>query len=587
VSRTQRENALRGNEGASLDLDNWSAGKVGSLKNAELISALEQLAATWATDKKENALHYYIPASDDVEQVHLSTARVRFVGGGNGSSKTEGSLVECIIMATGIIPAYFRDKYPDHDWRKKLRGPVSGRVVCQSLTNTLQPIILPKLRWNCWTGVDEPGGPRGHWGWIPKMCLIDGDWQKSWSNKDRLLRVLYRNPDNIDEVVGESRIQFQSYDVDAADQESGDLHFVLLDEPPTEAIYRANEARTMRVGGWMMLAMTWPDRPEINVDWIFDEIYDRALPGPNKWPDYEAFRLRTIKNQFLNQESVATQIKAWGPRTAAARAEGQPIRFSNRVHETFTDVRDEWCFGCGERRPLADGHCTFCGSDDVTHFCHVVDFEVGRGWPVMWVLDPHPRKPHMSAYIAVTPDGDWWMAAELECKGDPTDMRIMCDEMESAFGFRVVRRLIDPRMGGSVSGAQRDRTWQDEFDAAGLYCDAANAVRGSEESDPGRAVIDTMLRPDPHTRMPRLLIHPRCTTAIHQMKRFMWDDWKQGSDKSQKQRVKEKYDDYPAILRYFANEEPDFETLMHGGRVIRAGGVRNYTKGKTWQARRT
>lgn len=559
---------FRGNDDKVLDLDNWGPRQIKRLRKEALLRVAEEMAATLAADRKEFALDYYEPASEDVERVHLSNARVRFCGGGNGSSKTECSLVECVMMATGIIPSYFKDKFPQHDWKKKLRGPVSGRIVCQSITNTLQPIILPKLRWNCWTGTDEPGGERGHWGWIPKMCLIDGEWQKSWSEKNRLLRLLYRNPDNIDEVIGESRIQFQSYDVDAADQESGDLHFVLLDEPPTEAIYNANEARTMRVGGWIMLAMTWPDDPAIAVDWIFDRIYERGLPGPNKWPDYECFRLRTMKNKFINQTNVEKQRQAWDAQKRNSRLEGMPIRFSNRVHELFTDSPDEWCFSCGERQPIDEGHCTQCGSTDVVVFNHVADFDLGRGWPVIWVLDPHPRKPHMSAYFAVTPSDDWWMVAELEVKGDPTDQRIACDEMEAALDLRVVRRLIDPRMAANPSGAVRDRTWQDEFDAAGLYCEPA------DNSDTGRSIIDQYLRPDPHTKRPRILHHRRCTNATYQMKRFMWDDWRQGQDKAQKQKVKEKYDDFPACWRYMANTQATYEQLAQPPRIIRAGGMR-------------
>lgn len=531
-----------------------------------------------ALDKKENALLYYEPASEDVERVHLSNARVRLAGGGNGSSKTEGALVEIAMMATGIIPHYLREKYPDHNWKKRLRGPCRLRVVCQSITNTLVPIILPKLRWNSWTGVDEPGGKRGHWGWIPKSCLVGGEWSQSWSEKYRMLRVLYRNPDNIDEVIGESTIQFQSYDVDAADQESGDLHGVLLDEPPPQSIYRANEARTMRVGGWMMLAMTWPDKPEINVDWLFDEVYERGIPGPNKRDDYECFRLRTTQNQFLMQEAIQKQIAAWDSRMVAARIEGQPVRFSNRVHELFTDVTDEWCFTCGERRPISEKRCAICGSSDVTTFTHVLPIDSGRGWPVIWVVDPHPRKAHMSLYIAVTPSDDWWVVAELECKGDPTDMRVMCDELESDLGLRVVRRVIDPRMGASTSGAVRDRTWRDDFDAAGIYCDLGVITH---EADIGRDAINTMLRPDPHTRMPRLLFHPRCVNAIQQFKRFMWEDYKETIDKGQKQKAKDKYDDYPACLRYFALEEPNFDALMHSGRIVQAAGV-SYGRRRRW-----
>jgi hypothetical protein len=34
-------------------------------------------------------------------------------------------------------------------------------VTVESLTTTLEPIILPKLQWWKWTGVDRPGGDEG------------------------------------------------------------------------------------------------------------------------------------------------------------------------------------------------------------------------------------------------------------------------------------------------------------------------------------------------------------------------------------------------------------------------------------------
>ena len=142
-------------------------------------------------------------------------------------------------------------------------------------------------------------------------------------------------------------------------------------------------------------------------------------------------------------------------------------------------------------------------------------------------------------------------------------MRLLCDEMEREFRLSVRSRLMDPKMGASPSGAKRDRTWIDEFASAGLVCEPA------DNSDVGRGLVDEYLRPDADTRRPRIKIHPRCAGTILQMKRFMWDDWKMGADKDQKQQVKRKYDDYPAIWRYCMNARPSFDSLARGFRAVR------------------
>ena len=142
------------------------------------------------------------------------------------NSKTDSALVELVIRATGQIPLALEETYP----RSKLRGPINCRVVVESITNTLDTIILPKLQWWQWQGVDEPGGPRGHYGWIPKHCLLKGEWEHSWTARTRLLEVCYRDPGS-DVVRGVSRIQFMSYDQDPKDFASATFNLFSTTNP--------------------------------------------------------------------------------------------------------------------------------------------------------------------------------------------------------------------------------------------------------------------------------------------------------------------------------------------------------------------
>jgi hypothetical protein len=439
-------------------------------------------------------------------------------------------------------------------------GPISARLVVESLTTTLETVILPKLQWWRWTGVDAQGGSRGHWGWIPKSCLIDGEWDKSWSAKLRVLRVLCRDPYNPEKVLGDSTFQFMSVDQDPTDFASGDFHWIGHDEPPKLAQWRENEARVMRVDGRLLLAMTWPDDPSINVDWLYNEVYEPGKSGSD--PNIAWFELWTTENKNLKQEAVSAQAEKWSTEITNVRIYGRPIRFSNRIHPDFTDNTKTWCFNCGKAVVRVADTCGVCGVQKIVDYKHVQEFETSATWPSVYVLDPHPRKPHMWLWAQIDPQDDWWIVNEGKLEGDCTEVFKLVQRMESEFGIHTARRLMDPNMGRSPSGQRREISWQDEFSAAGLNCDLA------DDSGVGRSRVNNMLKPDPQTMRPRISIHPRCKDTIYQMNRFSWSDYSKNVDRDQKQEPSDKYSDYPAMLRYLANSDPVFSFLKMGAPIL-------------------
>lgn len=547
-----------------MDIAALDPTKIRRMGNTQFQAIVSSVLTMNETDRQENALLYYEPVSDQAREIHLTDAQTVGVGGGNGSSKTETCLVEMLSQATGVIPYSLLDS-PEPT--RRFRGPMNCRVVCESLTNVLHQIILPKLQYWRWTGVDAPGGKRGHWGWIPRDCLIGGDWNRSWSEKLRTLRVICRDPET-GEPMGESTIQFMSHDQDASDFASGDYHMILHDEPPKHAIWTENEARTMRVRGRMFLAMTWPDDPAIAVDWLFDEVYEPATRA-GKDDNIDWFNLYTTDNPNLDQAAIAMQMKKWDAETAKVRIYGQPIRFSNRVHANFTDQDQVWCFPCGKTTVSIEGQCANCDSSTMAPFNHVQEFDANPNWPTVWLLDPHPRKPHMFAWWQISPQDDLWCVAEGECEGDPTDVARQVFDLESNMGLSVSLRYIDPNMGRSPASARRGITWQDEFESAGLRTDLP------DDSAVGRKRIDEYLRPDLHTQSPRMHWHPRCQKSIQQMKRYVWSDYKKALEKSQKQLPNDKNDDYPTLAKYLLNTDPSFVYASQGAPVIRRMGVGN------------
>jgi hypothetical protein len=511
------------------------------------------VAATW---RKENQLYLYQPVSEKALKIHTSTAKIVGIGAGNRASKTDSCLAEIAMCCTGIIPDSIKD---DVVPAKKLRGPIQVRVVCSSLTTTLHQVMLRKLQYWQWNGVDTPGGERGHWGWIPRNHLIGGSWDKSWSEKLRTLRVLYRDPTD-PRKVGESSIQFMSSDQDVEHFASGEFHIILQDEPCSLPIWEENEARILSTAGRMFIAMTWSDDPAISQDWIHEKIHEPGLLDDNKRTDW--IQLDTRDNPNIDQQEVAAQEEAWSYETAMVRIRGGHLRFASRVHPLFTDRTQWWCFACKKAVMEEEGACRECRSGNIVTFNHVEEFDP-QPWPTVWLLDPHPRKPHMFMWVQVSPQDDLWQIAEGAVEGDPTDVYEHCSEVETRLGLLVARRLIDPNMGRSPSGVNRGVTWQDEFDRAMLRCDLA------DDSDVGRKRFNQYLKPDPYTHDVRVHINAECRGTITQLKQFQWADFKKSMDKDQKQQPKDKHSDYPALLRYLLNTDPTFAGLRNIGRIIK------------------
>ena len=547
-------------------LDALTPSAIATLSDDDLVRLTASLVDLHAQHRQTNPLYYYQPVSARAYQIHHSLCKTIGIGGGNGSSKTDSSLVELVIRATGQIPLSLKESYP----RQKLRGPINARIVVESLTTTLFPIILPKLDYRRWQGVDQAGGARGHWGWIPQDCLIDGQWEKSWKAHERMLRLYYRHPDRREEILGESTIQFMSYDQDPSDFASGDFHIILHDEPPKEAIWVEDMARTMRVDGTMLLAMTWPDDPTIAVDWMLDRIYYPAQPGPQHDPTIAWINLDTTENMNLNQTAIARVAGQLSAAERSARIFGQPITLSNRVHPLFTDEHRTWCFGCQDLAILTDaGACGRCSARDVLRFEHVQPCVANPAYPVLQVLDPHPRKPHMLLWLQITPEDDLEQIAELEVNDVPAVVWSQVQDLEAEYGWTQISRLMDPNMGRSASGTDRTVTWQDAFDAVGMRIDLA------DDGEVGRRLFNDYLKPDPHTRQPRYRCDPRNVRTIYQLKRYCWDDFKRSAEKGQKQRAKQKHDDYPTMLKYAVNSSPSFRGLAQLGTRYSPVGVRH------------
>jgi phage terminase large subunit-like protein len=520
---------------------------------------LRELTLEWAKEsaraRLENQLVYYEPVSPKVEKYHASLDQTIGLFGGKGSSKTDSSIVELCIQATGIVPDSLKDIYP----KEKLKPKGKFRMIVESGKTTLYPIILPKLQWWRWDGVDDPGGRRGHWGWIPRHCLLEGDWKKSWNDKLGILTL----------STG-STIQFMSYSQDAEDFASGAFNGIWHDEPPKHAIWRESVARVGRYNGRLYVSMTPPDDSGIDVSWIFDDIYEPGLEGsPTKKDGFLSLNLFAVENKFIDTHAALERAKQLPYEQRQVYLYGKFIHLGGLIHPAFTDFHERWCFVCHQKTELADGDCARCGTNNTEMFCHVEDFEYKSTWPVIMVLDPHPRKPHMIIWVAVTPYDEYLQIAETKIDGECREVAEAVAEVEDLYRMSVKMRIIDPNMGQSPStSGTRSVSWIEDFREAGLDC-----VLGDDNFEVGRTRINSYMAVDKDTRKPRLTIHPRCQDTIYQFKRYVYASNAKFSEKELKQTANAKNDDFPTMWRYCLNQNMDFTALQSVGHVFKPAGV--------------
>jgi hypothetical protein len=500
----------------------------------EVKAALRAEVQPWlAEQQKQHALQLYRPVSEHAEQIHYSTAKEVLTVGGNRSSKSDTHLAEAVIQMTGIVPESLKDRYP----KEKLRAPIRVRLVCNSLTSVWEPVLKPKLQWDQWNGRGLPGSGWGHFGWIPPSLLVKGSWQESWSEKYRTLTL-----------TNGSTLQVGSYDPDVESFAGGSYHLILHDEGPRKAIYRENLMRTMDVGGRMMTAMTPPDDESAAWDaaWIFDDLYEKGVEGTSS--EINVFELDTYDNQYLDRKEIDKIYAVLTPRQRLVRFKGRFIHLTGLIYPIWSPRPADWCFTCNDIVLVVEGRCSTCNNMGTARFCHLVDpFEMAYQWPCVFLIDPHPRKPHMMSWVAVSPSDDYYQVAELEVDGTPEEVKKAVDGVERGYNLKVIKRGMDPNMGGSPahSAGRRQVTVRDEFDTVGLRCDMMDNA-----FTVGKSRLTALFQPDRRTLSPRLRIFSTCKRTAYQMSRYTWSEWTRYSteDKDPKPQPKAKNDDFPTLF---------------------------------------
>ena len=226
-------------------------------------AAVERDLARLEALTEADPLQTFEPNCPEQERFMGAITKTQAAFAGNQSGKTTALVVKSLIQVTP------RERLPERLRRFKLTpdGPVYGRVVnpgAKQLANTL----LPAFRQ-----------------WCPKHILIEGSFDKSWSQQQQMLRF-----------ADGSYIDFLTYETDLDKFGGPQRHFLGYDEPPPRDIRDEGLVRLTRFGGFEMFAMT---PLKANTGWIKRDIWRRR-----EAPDITVARWSIHDNKALDKKTV-------------------------------------------------------------------------------------------------------------------------------------------------------------------------------------------------------------------------------------------------------------------------------------------
>lgn len=329
---------------------------------------LEEVKAEYA---RENPYWFYVPSDGSVSEegmqllsdflkpedipqsfigqkhVHLSTASVRCVSGGNRSSKTVTNCVEDYINMTGELPNSMKGWYP----KEKLptRWPRSGRVIGVDFTQ-LHNTVLPKYRQ-----------------WCPKEFLKKGSWEESFSSQHNRLD-LFKSGKKI------AQIEFLTNQMEVEKMQGPELDRLTIDEECSLEIFNENLKR-FATSDKLDIQMGWT--PTKGITWSYDLFTKGQISGVARNFDVDSFALCAVTNPYV-KISVLREILAG-----------------------LSDYREIKVALLGSFESLSGFvyGSLYC---DAVH--KIEPFDIPSDWLVVRGLDPHMAKPTACLWAAIDHD---------------------------------------------------------------------------------------------------------------------------------------------------------------------------------------
>jgi hypothetical protein len=295
-----------------------------------------------------------------------------------------------------------------------------------------------------------------------------------------------------------SEIVIMFHDQDPMKFESiDDIDFNGFDEPPPKHIYIALLRGTR---GKRSLPKTLLVGTPLAAPWLRTDIFEPWSRGEE--PDVECFKFSTHVN--------ADNLRTGFIEDFSRRLSEQELRI--RIHGDFFDLSG-----------LALTHLI----DRSVHF--IKPFDWPRDWPLILVVDPHPRKAHVAILLGASTDDQLFVIKETSSKTAPSEfareLATFCD------GYQIVDAVCDSLGSSDLTGGMGrlsfiqvlNRTWQEEGTQLRIRPTTYN-----EKLDEAwiQRIQEALLIPDEPdqlgNRIPELRVFDTCKGTIFDIENAAW-----------------------------------------------------------------
>lgn len=454
---------------------------------------------------RPNILNY--GEKDYPEQIrfHCSSARGRFISGGNRGGKTTAECVEAIWWATDTHPYLTRPE----EWGT---GPLQLRFIVVDIAKGVEQIILPELK-----------------RWIPASYLIDENWDKSWDSKNLILT--FKNKSTIDFVTWGMEMQ-----------KLGGVarHIVFFDEEPPQNIFNESMMRLIDYAGMWVIAAT----PSRGMGWTFDLLWEPAQDPENPLSkQVDTFTLDAASNPYNLAESKDMDFYMMG------------------MDKEEREVREHgaWVARAGLVFPLF--------AKQPTSFI-VPNLIPPKRWDWYSSVDFGMNHPTAWLWHAVGPQGQIVTFAEHYRSGMTVPMHAeIVKDNERAWGRIPDVRVGDPH--GNQKYGTTGTSYLMEYAVKGIYIHTdgipLDVGIGVEKMNQYFELRDDSPWLTPEERAagilrPMWVISENCPMFIQEMKKLKWATYeseKRAYDMAPRQEIHKKNDDAFDSARYFSTLMPD------------------------------
>lgn len=466
------------------------------LSNEQLQARIREHKIAILKKRRDQKFKYFVPTGVGEEFIKLVGCGDYFVvllSAANGVGKTE--------LAMNMLAQFFYNSdnpYFDHPLFKNFPYPKKARIISEP--TTVESTIVPGLK-NIM--------PKGHYTHRKGRKMYDAYWttDTGWD------------------------IDIMTYEQEVKEFESSTLGLAWFDEPPPKAIFKATVAR-MRKGGIIFITAT----PLNGSAWMYDELI-AGLDTDVKSKGFTAYLEADVETAciehgtrgFLRHADIEKMISQYDEDDLQARVKGKFQHLIGLVYKMFT-------------RKI-----------------HVIKpFEITRGdFVVGEALDPHPRNPDATMWVAVDRKGRKFVCDELFMTGTVTEVSERIKRKADA--YRLIRRIIDPSAFNNDQHQESGLNLASRLAGKGLVYVPATKERTNSD----RRIADALTYQIVGMEMlkaPELYIFDTCVRTIYELEHYRWAEWKgkAADDKNRKETPVDKDDHMIENLGRLLTQEMKF-----------------------------